>query len=170
MRLPRKPNVPDPSFQKWINHVHSWMEAQPVKQVAPPGPPSELRIVSGPGQNHLSFKGGQGATSHIILASPNPVWNPTDEGSHIFDIGQSTSFPHVIGQPNVSHFYWVVATRDGFKSDPPVGPIKGTTLGLAVPLTPPSSTRSQPGNVVLDSSTQLPTVSLPRLTRGSRST
>lgn len=168
--LPRKPRVNDPYLQKWIDHVHDFIKTQPNRQISAPGAPSNLRVNPGPGQNHLTFTGGRGATGHIILASPTPTWDPTTPGSSIFDIGQSTEFPHVTGRANVAHFYWVVATRDGLKSDPPVGPVSGTTLALNVALTPTLATKSQPGNIALDESTKLPTVTLPGLTRGGRST
>lgn len=167
-KLPPKPNVGDPILQKWINHIHLHVQAQSERQISPPFPPTNLKVIPGPGSNHVRFTGGANATGHTILASPNPNWDPTNTDNHVFDIGHGTEFPHVIGRPGVKWFYWIIATRDGLKSDPPVGPVSATTLALNTALTPSPVAKQQPGNVIRDSTTQRPTVILPGLTRGGR--
>lgn len=166
--LPHKPTVSDPTLQKWINHVHSFISKQVPTSISPPGNPSNLLVTPGPGQNHIRFTGGVNASGHIILASPSPVWNPTNAGNQAFDIGISTEFPHVVGQADKKMYYWVVAVRNGLSSHPPVGPVSSTTLALNIPLVSPLSTRQQPGNVTLSDQTDLPTIQVPGLTRGDR--
>lgn len=167
-KLPVRPLVDNPGLQKWIDRIHRVVEAQSTSPTTPPGRPSSVKITPGPGQNHVRFVAGLGADSHIVLASPNPTWDPTAKDNHLFPIGAASEFPHVVGRPGVPWYYWVVAVRNGLKSDPPTGPFKGITLALNTSLVPSAAPRTAPGNVVRDSTTQLPTIPLPGLTRGGR--
>jgi hypothetical protein len=122
----------------------------------PPGKPSNLTVKPMPGGNEITFTGGDGADSHLLLTSDQATWDPGKADNHIIDLGLSTQHTHMVGMAGVDRYYWVVAQRGGTKSDPPTGPERGTTLALGVqaqaskfvPLSPQVVKNQQTGKAV----------------------
>lgn len=155
-RLPQVPRDMPLNHQAFLTEVKKVVERIAPPDV-PPGKPSNLTVRPLPGGNDITFTGGDSADGHLILSSPTRDWNPTKVANHVTDVGLSTHWQHMIGIGGQDHFYWVVALRGNQKTDPPTGPVMGTTLGLAVPAAAPKFVPPVP-NLLQSRETGKPTI------------
>lgn len=132
-RLPEIPKDLPPHHQSFFKQVFQvFSRIAPTERQAP-GRPNNVTVRPLPGGNEVTWTAGDSADGHIIKFSDQPTWNPSNVNNHVVDVGISTHWTHNVGQANAPFYYWVVAKRGGILSDPPTGPIAGTTLGLATP-------------------------------------
>jgi hypothetical protein len=98
-----------------------------------PGRPSNVTVKPLPGGHEITFTAGDSSDGHLLLVSDQPTWNPARANNHVIDLQLSTKHVDMVGTPGVARYYWLVAKRGNVRSDPPTGPVSGTTLPLATP-------------------------------------
>lgn len=160
MTLPTVPKNLPLDHQTFLTEVKKILDRIQPPNIAP-GRPTNLKVNPLPGGNQILFTAGDNADGHLLLFSPTQNFDPTQPDNGVVDLSQSTHYTHVVGIPGVKRFYWLVAQRGDQKSDPPTGPVAGTTLGLAIPATPhPYVPPSQ--NIVKSNETGKPTILVTR--------
>lgn len=155
-KLRTLPWFDDAGQREWANDIHTIVNRLGLSDI-PPGRPANLTVTPLPGANRITFTAGDGADHHILLISASPVWDPTKQGSHLVDLGQSTTYTDYIGIAAKKMYYWITAHRGNQKTDPPTGPVGGTTLTLTtngtipafVPLTQDTSRSYETGKPAL---------------------
>lgn len=160
MSIPIVPRDMPVHHQQFLSALKRAIEKMQPSDI-PPGKPSNLTVRPLPGGNQILFTGGDGADGHTLQISTTANWDPTKAGSAKIDLSLSTQYNDMVGQAGVTHYYWIVARRGNKVSDPPTGPVKGTTLGLNVAAANPIYVPPTP-NIARSQATGKPTLLQPR--------
>lgn len=149
MRIKPPPQNVDPGLYSHLLEMHK-VVSHLVETRYPPSQASNLRVTPIALGNHIEFTRSPDATGHTLLISSSPNWvaDGLTPGLAV-DLGDSNVFNDNTGQAGLARYYWVRPRRGDLYRDPPLGPIKGVTLGAAATITLPKS--PPPGQLVTTS-------------------
>jgi hypothetical protein len=136
-------SVLTPQHQRFFTDIREQL-IQLRSNQAVPDPPSNLRVTPQAFANLIQFTRSSNADYTELVISSTP--NLNDPSSTIVDIGTGAQYQDIVGNSNITRYYWIRARKNTGSSSLQVGPGSGTTLAAATGVTPP--TPPPPGNLV----------------------
>ena len=132
--IPEVPhNISDrTAMRRFLQEVRNTLQSIAGERVSPKAA-TNLRVTPKGGHNEIEFTRSDGDFYLLYISS-----TPEISDGYAVPVGAANRFVDVIGQVGIERFYWVEAYRSGGIKGGITGPESGTTLGLAVGVTPPA--------------------------------